>query len=137
MKARWTIFVLVVVLALGFYFFRTRSSHLGGRRPPTELQAPTEPQVVELAVQRDLLEIWRAEFTYRATHGLYSSLDQLRREGYLKSSLMAQDYYQYTAEAEYGVHFKIIATPSGTARQDLPIFSINEKMQIFRQNQPR
>lgn len=124
MKKAGGLLGLVMVLAIGYFIFKTEMSQgPAGGAPPRE--------VIDTAgVQQDLLAVGQAERMYMASHGSYASLDQLQQEGTLTFSGANRRGYNYTAEIDDGQHFRVTAAPSDPAKKDWPTLSIDETMQV-------
>lgn len=127
MKAAAGVLGLVIVLAIGYFLFKTQFTQgpTGGAPPK---------QVIDVAgVKNDLVVIGQAERLYLAAHGSYASLDQLQQEGSIIFSGTNRRGYNYVAEVDDGQHFRIIATPSDPAKESWPTLTIDDTMQVTQQ----
>jgi len=127
MKAAGTVLGLVIVLAIGYFVFKTQFT-LGpaGGAPPK--------QVIDVVgVKNDLVAIAQAERMYMASHGAYAALEQLQEDGALTFSGTNRRGYNYVAEVEDGLHFRITASPADPAKEGWPTLSIDETMQVSQQ----
>jgi hypothetical protein len=127
MKAAGTILALVVVLAIGYFIFKSQFTQgpTGG--------APPKQVIDVVGVKNDLLAIGQAERLYLASHGTYVSLEQLEQDGAITFSGANRRGYNYTAEVGGGEHFRIVATPADPAKAGWPTLAIDETMQISQQ----
>lgn len=127
MKAAAGVLGLVIVLAIGYFLFKTQFTQgpTGGAPPK---------QVIDVAgVKNDLVVIGQAERLYLAAHGSYASLDQLQQEGSIIFSGTNRRGYNYVAEVDDGQHFRITATPSDPAKESWPTLTIDDTMQVQQQ----
>jgi len=124
MRGAASILGLVFVLAIVWLVIKSQLTQgPAGGTPPK--------QVIDVVgVKADLTAIGQAERLYLASHGSYASLDQLQQDGAISFAGTGRRGYNYTAEVDDGQHFKIIATPSGSATQDWPTLSIDENMEV-------
>ena len=127
MKAARSVLMVLIVLGIGYFIFKSQfSKGPGGGNPPRQ-------QIDIVGVSADLQAIAQAERLYLASHGAYGSLDQLQQEGSIMFSGAHRRGYSYVADVDDGRHFKITATPSDPAKQGWPTLSIDDTMQISRQ----
>jgi len=77
--------------------------------------------------------IGKAEQLYLAVHGSYASLEQLEQDGEIAFSGTGRRGYNYTAEVNDGLHFKITAVPSAPDKQGWPTLWIDQSMQVAQQ----
>lgn len=126
MKKAGGLLGVIIVLAIGYYIFKTQVQHLAGGAPPQEIIDVT-------GIKGDLLSIGQAERMYLASHGSYASLEQLQQEGSLTFSGSSHRGYNYAAEVDDGQRFKITATPADKAKAGWPALAIDETMQVTQQ----
>jgi competence protein ComGC len=127
MKAAASVLGLVIVLAIVWIVVKTQFTH-----GPTGVASPKQAIDV-VGVKADLLAMGQAERLYLASHGSYASLDQLQEDGAISFSGTNRRGYNYTAEVDDGLHFKITAAPSGPVQQGWPTLSIDENMEVTQQ----
>ena len=127
MKAAGSILGLVIVLAIGYFVFKSQFTRgPGGRAPPKE-------QIDVVGVKNDLLAFAQAERLYLANHGSYAGIDQLQQEGSVTFSGTNRRGYNYVATVDDGQHFRITATPSDPAKAGWPTLTIDDTMQVTQQ----
>jgi hypothetical protein len=115
---------LLIVLLIGYLIYSSQIRQISDDKPLAR-------QADFVAVRADLLSLGQAERLYYATNGRYASLEELQRSNTTSSfPVSGRSRYQYTAEVEGDAHFRIIASPIDSSRNDLPILSIDETMQI-------
>jgi hypothetical protein len=127
MKGIASVLGLLIVLGIVWTVFKTQFTQgPAGGAPPM--------QVVDVAgVKADLVVIGQAERGYLALHGSYASLEELQQEGSLGLSGNNHRGYNYAAEVDDGLHFKITASPAAPAKQGWPTLSIDESMDVTQQ----
>jgi Tfp pilus assembly protein PilE len=115
---------LLIVLLIGYLIYTSQIREKGnGKTLVHQINLP--------AVRSDLLSLAQAERLHYATNGSYATLEELRRSNVMNSIPEAgRSGYQYTAEVDGAAHFKITASPTDSARTDLPILSVDETLQI-------
>jgi hypothetical protein len=124
MKAAGTVLVLVIVLAIGYFIFKSQFTQgPGGGAPPQQ-------QIDVVGVRSDLLAMAQAERLYLASHGTYATVEQLQQEGSLTFSGTNRRGYNYVAEVNDGLSFRITARPADPAKEGWPTVAIDETMQI-------
>jgi hypothetical protein len=127
MKSAGALLALVIVLAVGYFIYKSQFQQgATGGAPPKEV-------IDVVGVKNDLLAIGQAERVYLANHGSYASIDQLQTDGSLNFSGTNRRGYNYVAETDDGQHFQVRATPSDPAKSAWPTLSIDENMQITQQ----
>jgi len=127
MKAIGGVVALVIVLGIGMFIYKAEFT-----QGPTGGAPPM--QTIDVAgVRSELLSLAQAERLYLASHGAYTSLDQLQQEGSTAASGGARRGYSFEATIDDGQHFKIIATPSDPAKKGWPTLAIDDTMQISQQ----
>ena len=126
MKAAGAVLGLVIVLAIGYFIFKSQFTQgpMGG--------APPQQTIDVAGVRSDLISIAQAERLYLASHGTYASVEQLQQDGAITFSGTNRRGYNYTAEIS-GEHFRIVAAPADPAKAGWPALSIDETMQITQQ----
>ena len=118
---------VVIVLAIGYYIYKSQVQNLpGGGAPPRET-------IDVVGVKNDLLAIAQAERMYLASHGSYATLDQLQQDGSLAFTIANRRGYNYTASVDDGQHFTITAAPADPAKSGWPTLAIDDSMQITQQ----
>ena len=118
---------IVLALGIGYYVFKAQfQQQPGGPVPPQQ-------QIDVVGVKNDLIAIAQAERLYLATNGTYATLEQLQQDGALTFASVNRRGYNYVAEIDGGLHFRVTATPSDPAKQGWPTLSIDETMQIIQQ----
>ncbi len=124
MRAAGAILGLVIALAIGYYIVKSEfvQGPTGG--------APPKEVIDVVGVKNDLLAIGQAERMYLASHGSYTSVDQLQQDGAITFSGTNRRGYNYVAEVDDGQHFRITATPSDSAKQGWPTLTLDDTMQI-------
>lgn len=127
MKTAGAILGLVIVLAVGYFIFKSQFS------PGPTGSAPPQQTIDVTGVRSDLLAIAQAERLYLASHGAYASVDQLQQDGSITFSGTNRRGYNYVAEVDDGQHFQITATPADPAKAGWPTLSIDENMQVTQQ----
>ena len=126
MKKSASLLGLVIAMAIGYFVYKVQLT----RGPVSE--APPKQQIDVVGVQSDLLSIAQSERLYLVSNNSYATIEQLQQDGDLTFSGINRRGYHYVAEVDDGQHFKITATPSDPAKQDWPVLSIDETMQISR-----
>ena len=125
MRAAMTLLSLVIVLAVGFWFYASNMKH-SGLTP----SAGAPAQVVStVGVKSDLLSIAQAERIYQASHDKYASLDELYASGALGVKKSGRYGYAYSAETSSD-GFTITARCQVQSSTPCPSFSIDQNMQI-------
>jgi hypothetical protein len=124
MRAVGSILGLVIVVAIIWFVVKSQFSQGPGSVPP-----PAETINVA-GVKSDLLAIGQAERMYMASHGSYTSVEELQQDGSITFSGANRRGYSYTAEVDDGQHFKITARPTDPAKASWPTLSIDETMQV-------
>jgi hypothetical protein len=127
MKAGGTVVVLVIVLAIGWFIYKSQF-----QKGPTG-GAPPQEVIDVVGVKNDLIAIGQAERLYLASHGSYASVEQLQQEGSIIFSGINRRGYNYTTEVDDGQHFRIVARPADPAKAGWPTLSIDDTMQIQQQ----
>ena len=127
MKAAASVLGLVIALAIGWFIIKTQVT-----RGP-EGGAPPKEVIDVVGVKSDLLAIGQAERLYLASHGSYASLEQLQQDGALSFSAANRRCYNYTADIDDGLHFKVTAAPADPSKTGWPTLSIDETMQVSQQ----
>jgi len=127
MKATAGILGLVIVLAVGYFLFKTQLTQL-----PSGSGSPKEVSDV-VGIKNDLLAIAQSERLYLAAHGTYATIDQLQQDGSLAFSGTNHRGYNFVGDIDDGQHFRITARPSDPAKQGWPTLSIDETMQVTQQ----
>ena len=127
MKAAGAVLGLVIVLAIGYFIFKSQFTQgpTGG--------APPQQTIDVAGVRSDLISIAQAERLYLASHGTYASVDQLQQDGAITFSGTNRRGYNYTAEVSGGEHFRIVAAPADPAKAGWPTLAIDDSMQIAQQ----
>ncbi len=124
MKAGATVLGLVIVAAIIWFAVKTQYT-----QGPTGGQPPAEVINV-VGVKNDLLAIAQAERMYLASHGSYTTIDDLQQDGLLTFKGPNHRGYSYSADVDDGQHFKITAAPSDPAKKGWPTLSIDETAEI-------
>ncbi len=127
MKSAGAVIALVIVLAIGWFIFKAQFE-----KGPTG-GAPPQQVIDVVGVRNDLVAIGQAERLYLASHGTYATIDQLRDDGAITFSGTNRRGYNYVAEVQDGLHFKITATPADPEKQGWPTLSIDDTMQVTQQ----
>ena len=127
MKVAGSLLSLVIVAAIVWFVIKPQLTHgpAGG--------APPKLLIEVVGVKTDLAVIGKAERLYLAVHGSYASLEQLQQEGAIAFSGADRRGYNYTAEVDDGLHFKITAAPSAPEKQGWPTLWIDETMEEAQQ----
>lgn len=127
MKAAGAILGVVIALAIGYYILKSEYTQgPTGGAPPKEV-------IDVVGVKNDLLAIGQAERLYLASHGSYTSVDQLQQDGAITFSGTNRRGYNYVAEVDDGQHFRITAAPSDPAKQGWPTLTVDDTMQVSQQ----
>jgi len=108
---------LVLTVAIVYYAYSEMFRGMDGGVAPVQ-------QIDLVGVRTDLISLAQAERVFLATNGTYGTLEQLQRPG------TGRRGYVYEAEIDGGNHFRILARPADTSRQEWPILSIDETIQI-------
>jgi hypothetical protein len=123
MRAAGSLIGLVIVVAITWFVIKAQySSGPEAMKPPAET-------IDVVGVKSDLLSIAQAERVYLASHGSYASIDELQQDGSITFNGTNRRGYNYTADIDGGLHFKITAAPVDPAKSDWPTLSIDESMQ--------
>jgi hypothetical protein len=124
MRATFGMAGLLVVLVIGYLIYSSQIRAIGDGKTLVH-------QINLTAVRSDLLSLAQAERLRYATNGSYATLEELRRSNVMNSIPEAgRSGYQYSAEVDGAAHFKITASPTDSARTELPTLSIDETLQI-------
>ena len=122
MKAALSVLGLLIVAAIVWFVIKPQWTHgPAGGGPPKQL-------IDVVGVKTDLAVIGKAERLYLAVHGSYASLEQLEQDGAIAFSSADRRGYNYAAELDDGLHFKITAVPSAPEKQGWPTVWIDETM---------
>ena len=115
---------LLIVLAVGAYFYTRQAAPAGG--------APSAKATIDLAaVKSDLLVLANAERGQLALEGKYATLDELVAKGSVPAQRTRRPPYAYSAEVNGAAGFRIIATYQGPPEQGAPQrISVDENMQF-------
>ena len=115
---------ILIVLAVSAYFYTRQAAPAAG--------APSAKATVDLAaVKSDLLVLANAERGQLALEGKYASLDELVAKGSVPAQRTHRPPYEYSADINGAVGFRIIATYQGPPEQGAPQrVSIDENMQF-------
>jgi hypothetical protein len=125
MRAAMSLLSIVVVLAVGYWFYASNLKTSG-----VTTSAGTPAQVVStVGVKSDLLSIAQAERIYQASHDSYASLDDLYSSGALTVKKPPRDGYTYSAETSSD-GFTITARCQVQSSTACPSFSIDQNMQV-------
>ncbi|SPE25898.1 exported hypothetical protein [Acidobacteriia bacterium SbA2] len=118
---------LLIVAAIIWFVVKPQFTHgpEGGASPKQMIDV--------VGVKTDLVVIGKAEQLYLAVHGSYASLEQLEQDGEIAFSGTGRRGYNYTAEVNDGLHFKITAVPSAPDKQGWPTLWIDQSMQVAQQ----
>ena len=127
MRAVGSLLALLIVLAIGYFIFKTQFA-----KGPQQGTPPME-QIDVIGVTSDLQSIAQAERMYLASHATYATLDQLQQEGSITFSPSSPRGYNYAADLDDGQHFKVTARPADPSKQGWPTLAIDETMQVSRQ----
>jgi len=127
MKALLGLLGLVLALAVGFLVYKFQFTH----SPAGEYSPKAVADVV--GVKTDLAALGQAERLYLSLHGSYASLEQLQQDGAISDSGTTHRGYNYSAEIDDGMHFKITASPASPANQGWPTLAIDETMEVTEQ----
>jgi hypothetical protein len=111
--------ILGLVLTAAIVYYAYSGMFSGMERGAAPVQ-----QIDLVGVRTDLISLAQAERIFLATNGTYGTLEQLQRPG------IGRRGYVYEVEVDGGRHFRISARPSATSRQEWPVLSIDETMQI-------
>jgi hypothetical protein len=123
MRAAASVVGLLIVVAITWFVIKSQFSQgTGTVKPPAET-------IDVVGVKSDLLSIAQAERVYLASHGSYASIDELQQDGSITFNGTNRRGYNYTADIDGGLHFKITAAPVDPAKSDWPTLSIDESMQ--------
>ncbi len=124
MGRAFTLVGVVVVLAVGFYFYAHQTAGPDG--------AATPKATIDLAgVKSDLLMLANAERGQLALDGKYATLDELVTKGSVPAGRTRRPPYSYSADVNGAAGFRITATYEGPPDQGAPQrVSIDESMQI-------
>jgi len=126
MRAVGSLLALLIVVAIGYFIFKTQFA-----KGPQQGTPPME-QIDAIGVTTDLQAIAQAERMYLAGHGAYATVDQLQQEGSITFSPSNRRGYNYVAELDDGQHFKVSAKPVDASKQGWPTLAIDETMQVSR-----
>jgi hypothetical protein len=127
MRAALGLVGLLIVLGVGYAVYTSQIQHVSNEKP-------LKQQIDLTGVQSDLLSLAQAERLYMAANGAYASLEQLRRSGVMNAIPAASRAgYGYSVEVDGAAHFRITARPADPSQEDMPVFSIDETMQISRE----
>ncbi|MBI1941093.1 MAG: hypothetical protein HYS33_06265 [Acidobacteria bacterium] len=127
MKSGGAVAAVVIVLVVGWFIFKQQFE-----KGPTGGAPPQ--QVIDVAgVRNDLVAIGQAERLYLASHGTYASIEELRNDGAITFSGMNRRGYNYVAEIQDGLRFRITATPADPEKEGWPTLSIDETMRVTQQ----
>jgi hypothetical protein len=118
---------LVIVLGIGYYFYRQALEP-----SPGEKVSPIQ-QVDVTGVKSDLLSIAQAERLYLTGHSSYGTLEELQQDGSLNFGGVNRRGYNYVAEIDGASHFKVTARPARNDRENWPTLSIDETLNITQQ----
>jgi len=127
MRAVGSLLALLIVLAIGYFIFKTQFA-----KGPQQGAPPME-QIDVVGITADLQAIAQAERMYLASHGDYATVDQLQQEGSVTFSPGNRRGYNYVADLDDGQHFKVTARPVDPSKQGWPTLSIDDTMQVSRQ----
>ncbi len=124
MGRAFTLVGVVVVLAVGFYFYAHQTAGPDG--------AATPKATIDLAgVKSDLLMLANAERGQLALDGKYATLDELVAKGSVPAGRTRRPPDSYSADVNGAAGFRITATYEGPPDQGAPQrVSIDESMQI-------
>jgi hypothetical protein len=118
---------VVIALGIGYFIFKTQMT-----QGPTH-GAPPQQVIDVVGVKNDLLAIGQAERMYMASHGTYTTLDQLQKEGMLTVDNGSRRGYDYSVDFQDGRTFQITATPTDPAKKSWPTLTMDETMEIHQQ----
>ncbi len=118
---------LVIVLGIGYYFYRQSLEPVSG-----EKLSPLQ-QVDITGVKSDLLGIAQAERLYLSNHSSYGTLEELQQDGSLNFGGTNRRGYDYAAEIDGASHFKITAHSTRNDNMNWPTLSIDETLTIIQQ----
>ena len=124
MRSAGMLLSLVVVLAIGYYYYTVQMAP----RPATHVSPGELIDVV--GVKNDLVAIGQSERLFLAANGSYGSLEQLQQDGSITFSGTNHRGYQFLVEPNGAQGFKVTATPADPSKRDWPTLSIDETMQI-------
>jgi len=124
MKTAGMLLSLVVVLAVGYYFYTSQVAS-----GPASQVAPKE-LIDVVGVKSDLLSIAQAERLFLAANGNYGNFEQLQQDGSITFSAMNRRSYNFVVESNGTEGFKATATPADPSKRDWPVLSIDETMQL-------
>ena len=126
MRAAFGFIGILIVLGIGYYIYTAQI-----RNGPDGEALPRQTNLI--AVRRDLLSLGQSERLYLAANGRYATMEQLR------DSKITGDFpdgnrwgYEYSAELDGAIHFRITARPINPSGSALPTLSIDETLQISR-----
>lgn len=127
MKAVGSLLALLIVLAIAYFIFRSQFTQ------EPQQGAPSVEQIDVVGVTADLQAIAQAERMYLASHGNYTTIDQLEEEGSITFSPRNRRGYNYVTDPDDGQHFKVTASPVDPSKQGRPTLAIDETMEVSRQ----
>lgn len=126
MRTLFGLAALLIALAIGYAIHTSQLQYVSNDRPLK--------QHIDLAgVQSDVMALAQAERLYMAANGVYATLEQLRRSGvmnFIPSGSRAG--YYYSIEVDGSAHFRITARPEDPSQEGMPVFSVDETMQLSR-----
>jgi len=118
---------LLIVLGIGYAIYTSQIEHISNDRP-------LKQQIDLTGVQSDLLSLAQAERLHLAANGAYANLEQLRRSGVMNAIPAGNRAgYDYSIEVDGAAHFRITARPADPSQEHLPVFSIDETMQLLQE----
>jgi hypothetical protein len=124
MRAALGLIGLLIVLGIGYAIYTSQIQHVSDGKP-------LKQQLDLVGVRSDLLSLAQAEKLYLAANCAYATLGQLQRSKMMSSFPTGnRAAYEYFVEVDGANHFQITARPTDPSREDLPILSIDETMQI-------
>jgi hypothetical protein len=124
MKTAGMLLSLIVVLAIGYYFYSVQVA------PGPANQVSPKELVDVVGVKNDLLSIAQAERLFLAANGNYGSFEQLQQDGSITFSATNQRSYNFVVEPNSAQGFRATATPADPSKRDWPTLSIDETMEL-------
>ena len=124
MRTAGMLLSLVVVLAIGYYFYAVQVA------PGPTTQVSPKELIDVVGVKSDLLSIAQAERLFLAANGSYGNFEQLQKDGSITFSATNRRSYNFVVEPNSAEGFRATATPADPSKRDWPTFSIDETMQL-------
>ena len=119
---------LLAVVGIGAYVFMRQAQGVTGNN------GNPGNTVEMLAVERDIMNVARAERNYVATHGNCVAFSELHSSGELSIDSANRGPYTYSVDCGSGGGFHALATYTGPDRSPLPkSISVDETMHMSQQ----